>query len=354
MNEIINLKKENNDTASISPKLFDDFIGQKSIIQNLKTYIEASRLRKEALDHVLFSGPPGLGKTTLSCIISSLQQGQLYQVAAPNLKRPGDIAKILTNLEKFDVLFIDEIHRLPAVVEETLYSAMQDKFIDITMNEGLASSVIKIDLPPFTMIGATTKPGMLTGPLRDRFGIQLRLNYYSLEELSQIIERCRRIWEFQLDKNSIIEISKRSRSTPRIAIHLLRRIWDYLLVYDKISTQKKITQKELVEEAFSKMRIDSKGLTSLDIEFLMIMAKNYQGGPVGLKAIAAILSEDIITIEDFIEPYLVKINLVQRTPQGRILTKEGFSHLNMQIPASYLKKQEPSLFVEVKNNDSIQ
>ncbi len=321
---------------SIRPSSFEEFIGQQDIVDNLKIYIQAAKMRNEPLDHTLFSGPPGLGKTTLACMISKIQEARFHQISAPNLKRPGDLAKILTNLDKDDVLFIDEIHRLPSPVEEILYPAMEDGLIDITLAEGMAASSIQINLPPFTLVGATTRPGALSAPLIDRFGIHLRLNYYEDDELNLIIQRSAKIWEIKIKDDAIQTISVRSRKTPRIAIRLLRRIWDHSMV--RTDSLENIIDKEIVEISFKKMKIDFMGLTSTDNHFLKVLAKDYQGGPVGLKPLAAIISEDLITLEDFIEPFLVRLGFVKRTPRGRILTPIAYEHLHLK--PKNLKKRE--------------
>ena len=314
---------------AIRPDSFDEFIGQKDIVENLQVYIQAAQMRNESLDHTLFSGPPGLGKTTLARLISRVQKGKFHQISAPNLKRPGDIAKLLTNLEEHDVLFIDEIHRLPAPVEEILYPAMEDGLIDITLAEGMAASSVQLHLPPFTLVGATTRAGALASPLRDRFGIQLRLNYYDEDELNKIIDRSAKIWKIKIQTNAIQSIASRSRKTPRVALRLLRRIWDYALV-EETKKPDDVIDKTIVETSFQKMKIDEFGLTSLDNHFLSVIAKDYRGGPVGLRPLASVISEDIITLEDFIEPFLVRIGFVKRTPRGRMLTPAAFEHLKIE------------------------
>ena len=318
----------------IRPRSLDEFIGQSGVIENLKVYLKAAQLRQEPLDHIVFSGPPGLGKTTLARLINETQKGKIHQISAPNLKRPGDLAKLLTNLGYFDVLFIDEIHRLPAPVEEVLYTAMEDGMIDITLTEGMAASSIQLDLPPFTLIGATTKYGALSAPFRERFGIHLRLNYYDEDELGLILLRSGKIWNIQIEPEAVKEIAQRSRRTPRVALRLLRRIWDYSIVNQKNSANEAISRAVIkmatVNESFQKMQIDSLGLTSLDNQLLAAMAKDYQGGPVGLKPLSAVVSEDLITLEDFIEPFLVRLGFVKRTPRGRVLTQAAFKHMDME------------------------
>jgi Holliday junction DNA helicase RuvB len=313
----------------VRPSCFDEFIGQEDVVNNLKVYLEAARIRNEPLDHVLFSGPPGLGKTTLSRIVASIQKGNFCQVSAPNLKRPGDIVKILSGLEKNDTLFIDEIHRLSAPVEEVLYSAMEDGQIDITLADGLAAMPVQIDLPPFTLVGATTKPGSLTAPLRDRFGIHLRLDYYNEDDIVRIIKNAAFKWSISHDDDAIREIAKRSRKTPRVSLRLLRRIWDYALAFEK--QKKAVITTNIVKSGFFEMQIDILGLTSLDNKFLKVIAENFHGGPVGLKPISAALSEDVITLEDFIEPYMLRMDLIQRTPRGRVITKKGYDHIQFPV-----------------------
>jgi len=313
---------------SVRPENFSEFIGQDDVISNLKIYSEAAQMRAESLDHVLFSGPPGLGKTTLARIVSSLQKGNFYQIAAPNLKRTGDLVKLLVNLEKMDTLFIDEIHRLPAPVEEILYSAMEDGHIDIAISEGMSGTPVKINLPPFTLVGATTRPGSLTAPLRDRFGIQLRLNYYTDEEIESILKRAAGKWGIQVSDEAFANISARCRKTPRVALKLLKRIWDFALVRNGNKNALLITEKDVLY-SFENMKIDQLGLTQLDNMFLRVVAVNYKGGPVGLKPLTALLSEDIITLEEFVEPYLVQLDLIQRTSRGRIITEKGFNHIGV-------------------------
>jgi len=328
--------EDETDDLNLRPQTLSEFVGQKSVVDNLTVYLRAAKLRNEVIDHVLFSGPPGLGKTTLAKILSESQNGQFYQLSAPNVKRPGDIVKILSGLEKQDILFIDEIHRLSAPVEEILYPALEDREIDITLADGLGASAMTLDLPPFTMVGATTKPGNLSAPLRDRFGIHLRLEFYELNEIIQIVKRAADLWKVRLSDDALHEIASRSRRTPRISIRLLRRIWDYALVNKGTNANKQLENieitKDIVLYSFKEMQIDKLGLTALDNEFLSVLAKHYSGGPVGLKPMSAILSEDLTTLEDFVEPYMIRLDLIQRTARGRKLTRKGFEHINLEMP----------------------
>ena len=333
------LNDEQDEGQKIRPSNLDEFVGQKNVVDNLQISLKAAQIRKEPLDHVLFSGPPGLGKTTLARILADSQKGNFHQVSAPNLKRPGDLAKILTALGENDTLFIDEIHRLTAPVEEVLYSAMEDRSIDITLAEGMGASSVQIDLPPFTLVGATTKPGSLTGPLRDRFGIHLRLEFYETGDLFKILRRSASIWKIDIVDDSLQVIAERSRRTPRVALHLLRRIWDFALATRPISRNESSIERETVIAGFQKMGIDTLGLTRQDIQFLTTIAENYSGGPVGLKPLSAVLAEDLVTLEDVIEPYLVRIAFVKRTARGRVLGRKAYGHLNLKIT-----DQQSSLF----------
>jgi len=327
--------KESNpsDDVSIRPADFDEFIGQKEAVDNLKVYLKAASLRNEVLDHILFSGPPGLGKTTLAKILASKQTGQFYQVSAPNLKRPGDLAKILSTLSENDILFLDEIHRLPAPVEEILYPALEDRQIDITLAEGLGATTVTIDIPPFTLVGATTKPGNLSAPLRDRFGIHLRLDFYNMDDIAKIVSNASKKWGILTNVEALNAIAERSRRTPRIALRLLRRVWDYALVGKESSGQENaIIDESIANHSFTEMRVDKLGLTALDNEFLRILAVQYKGGPVGLKPLSAILSEDLITLEDFVEPFMIRLDLIQRTSRGRMLTQKGYEHIHIKPP----------------------
>lgn len=313
--------------VQVRPQRLTDFVGQREVVAHLETSLKAARIRKEPLDHVLLSGPPGLGKTTLARIIAQEMGARFSQVTAPNIKRPGDLAKILSGLGEHDVLFIDEIHRLPAAAEELLYGAMEDRSIDIAVGDGMLANSVQITLPPFTLIGATTRPGDLTAPLRERFGIRFHLEFYENADIIRIIDRARRLWNIACEAEALEEISRRSRSTPRIALHLLRRVWDYALA-ESSDLARPITAKDAAT-AFSKMNIDTEGMTRLDRQFMLSIAKHYDGGPVGLKPLASILAEDLATLEDFVEPYLVRRAFIRRTARGRMLTREAFAHLGI-------------------------
>lgn len=317
----------NEQEYQVRPQRLAEFVGQKDIRENLASFLKAASLRGEVLDHVLLSGPPGLGKTTLARIIAQETGGGFSLLTAPNIKRPGDLAKILSGLGKGDVLFIDEIHRLPAPAEELLYGAMEDRKIDIAVGDAMLAHSVQITLPPFTLVGATTRPGDLTAPLRTRFGITFHLEFYNDEDIVQIIRRAAQIWKIRCDDDALREISRRSRSTPRIALHLLRRVWDYALA--ESSDLDRAVDLAAATSAFARMHIDAEGMTKLDRQFMLSIAQHYDGGPVGLKPLAAILAEDLTTLEDYVEPYLVRRAFVRRTPRGRMLTREAYQHLGV-------------------------
>ena len=304
--------------AGIRPQMLDEYIGQQDVRKQIQVFIQAATMRDEALDHVLLFGPPGLGKTTLANIIAREMRVSLKQTSGPVLDKAGDLAAILTNLSDKDVLFIDEIHRLSPVIEELLYPAMEDKQIDIMIGEGPAARSIKIDLPQFTLIGATTRAGALTSPLRDRFGIVARLKFYSIEELTDILIRSAKILKVTLTDSGALEIAKRSRGTPRIANRLLRRVSDYALVSDKT-----LINTELADYALSTLGVDKVGFDDLDRALLSAIKFKFDGGPVGIDSLAAAIGEEKTTILDTIEPYLIQQGYIMRTPRGRTLTHKS-------------------------------
>jgi|TARA_R100000049_G_C1954916_1_gene107422 Holliday junction DNA helicase RuvB len=320
-------REEDYQDGSLRPRRLDDFTGQKEVRENLDVFIQAARGREEAMDHVLFFGPPGLGKTTLSQIVASELGVGFRATSGPVIAKAGDLAALLTNLQPRDVLFIDEIHRLNPAVEEILYPAMEDFQLDLIIGEGPAARSVRIDLPPFTLVGATTRSGLLTTPLRDRFGIPLRLRFYEPEELVEIVARGARLLSFDMTREGAMEIARRSRGTPRIAGRLLRRVRDFAVVAGKSPVDKFIA-----DAALTRLEVDNLGLDSQDRRYLNCIAGNYGGGPVGVDTLAAALSEERDTIEDVIEPYLLQQGLIQRTPRGRMLGIKGYKHLGLVPP----------------------
>ena len=310
---------------SLRPKTLEDYIGQDKVKENLAVYIEAARTRGEALDHVLLYGPPGLGKTTLAGIIANEMGVNIRVTSGPAIEKQGDLAALLTNLQEGDVLFIDEIHRLNRSVEEVLYPAMEDRALDIIIGKGPSARSIRLDLPNFTLVGATTRAGQLSAPLRDRFGVILRLELYTDEQLATIVKRSAGILNIPIEQGGALQIASRSRGTPRIANRLLKRSRDFAQVkYDVVINV------EAAEDALSRMEIDQLGLDGIDRRLLTTMIKNYNGGPVGLETIAAAIGEEAVTIEDVYEPYLMQIGFLSRTPRGRCVTPAAYRHLGFQ------------------------
>jgi Holliday junction DNA helicase RuvB len=327
-------RRDDDVDASLRPQRLSEFIGQEKARANLSVFIEAARSRQEALDHVLFVGPPGLGKTTLAQIVARELGVSFRATSGPVIAKAGDLAALLTNLEPRDVLFIDEIHRLNPAVEEILYPAMEDFQLDLIIGEGPAARSVKIDLAPFTLVGATTRAGLLTNPLRDRFGIPVRLNFYSVEELELIVNRGARVLGIGMTADGANEIARRARGTPRIAGRLLRRVRDFAYVDGA-----KAIDRRIADNALRELEVDAAGLDAMDRRYLMTIAESYGGGPVGVDTMAAALSEPRDAIEDIIEPFLIQKGLLQRTPRGRLLTSAAFKHLGLAEPA-----RDPSQF----------
>jgi holliday junction DNA helicase RuvB len=327
-------KRDDDVDASLRPQRLSEFIGQEQARANLSVFIEAARARKEALDHVLFVGPPGLGKTTLAQIVARELGVNFRATSGPVIAKAGDLAALLTNLEPRDVLFIDEIHRLNPAVEEILYPAMEDFQLDLIIGEGPAARSVKIDLSPFTLVGATTRAGLLTNPLRDRFGIPVRLNFYTEKELEEIVNRGARVLGIGIAPDGANEIARRARGTPRIAGRLLRRVRDFAHVDGA-----KTIDRKAADRALSALEVDAAGLDAMDRRYLSTIASSYAGGPVGVDTLAAALSEPRDAIEDIIEPFLIQKGFLQRTPRGRLLTALAFQHLGLPAPA-----RDPSQF----------
>ncbi len=324
-------KKQKDDVAegaSFRPLTLAEFIGQKKVKDNIKVFIEAAKARADAMDHVLLYGPPGLGKTTLAQIVARELGVNFRATSGPMIARAGDLAAILTNLEKGDVLFIDEIHRLNPAIEEVLYSAMEDFQLDLIIGEGPAARSVRIDLQPFTLVGATTRSGLLTTPLRDRFGIPLHLDFYEPKDLEEIVLRGASVLNMPISEDGAAEIAKRARGTPRVAGRLLKRVRDFAVVAGA-----KTIDKEIADKALCRLDVDAKGLDAMDRRYLMCISEKYAGGPVGADTLAAALSEERDTIEEVIEPFLLQMGLVQRTPRGRVLSAAGYRHLGLPAPS---------------------
>jgi Holliday junction DNA helicase RuvB len=343
---LVTSKRAEEDQAELAlrPQTLDDFIGQRQVRENLKIFIAAARARGEALDHVLLHGPPGLGKTTMAQIVAREMGVGFRATSGPVIQKAGDLAAQLTNLQPHDVLFIDEIHRLNPAIEEVLYPAMEDFQLDLMIGEGPAARSVRIELPPFTLVGATTRSGLMTRPLRERFGIPLRMVFYEPAELETIVQRAARVLKMTLAGDGSAEIAKRSRGTPRVANRLLRRVRDFAAVGGHAGVTARVA-----DEALTRLEIDSHGLDSMDRRFLACIAENYGGGPVGVETLAAALSEQRDVIEDVIEPYLMQLGLLMRTPRGRLLSEGGYRHLGLPIPKA--QKQQLDLLAGAAAGD---
>lgn len=321
---------EDSEEMNIRPDSLEEYVGQSEVKENLDIFMKAAKMRDEPLDHTLLYGPPGLGKTTLAYIIANEMDGNIKTASGPSIEKSGDLASLLSSLEPGDILFIDEIHRIPRFIEEILYPAMEDFVLDIIVGNDASSRNIRIELPPFTLVGATTRAGDLTSPLRDRFGIVSKLNYYTTDELSKIVKRTAKVLECTIDDDAALELARRSRGTPRIANRLLRRVRDFALVMGNGNIDLNITK-----IALDKLKVDSLGLDNTDYNLLKAIIERFNGGPVGIEAIASSIGEEQTTIEDVYEPYLLQTGLLKRTSRGRMVTRKAYEHLEIPVPSKF-------------------
>ena len=324
---LLDASYEDKDEISLRPQSFDDYVGQEDLKQNLKVFVTAAKMRNESLDHVLLYGPPGLGKTTMSMIIANEMGTNIKVTTGPSIEKTGDLVAILTQLEAGDILFIDEIHRLPKMIEEVLYPAMEDYCVDVVIGKEAATRSVRIDLPPFTLVGATTRAGDLSSPLRDRFGITSKLEYYNTKDLVQIVSRTAQVYNMEMEDEAKVELARRSRGTPRIANRLFRRFRDFA----QFNGEEIITL-ERTKEALGRLKVDHLGLDDVDHKYLMGIIDRFRGGPVGLETIAASIGEEPQTLEDVYEPYLLQTGLIKRTPRGRVVTELGYQHFGIPYP----------------------